>query len=236
MSERKLVVIHQPTFFSWLGYYDKIAISDIFVILDDVQFPKTGGTWSNRVKVIVEGKDAWITIPIIRSYSGTRLINEIEINNSTRWYDKIIRTIEFNYNKAEHFDELFPFVKEMLSSGHGNLAEYNISIITSVCSLIGIDAGKMVRSSALKHEGTATDLLISIVGTLGANAYMCGGGAAKYQEDEKFSAAGIELVYQNYSHPEYPQINTKSFIPGLSIIDPLLNIGTEGVKNLLIRK
>ena len=49
----KIVAIHQPNFFPWLGYFDKINKSDIFIFLDDVQFPKKGGNWTNRVQLMV---------------------------------------------------------------------------------------------------------------------------------------------------------------------------------------
>ncbi len=62
---------------------------------------------------------------------------------------------------------------------------------------------------------------------------MCGGGASKYQEDEKFQSNGITLLYQNFTHPVYPQFNTVEFIAGLSILDTLMNCGIDGTKKLL---
>lgn len=62
---------------------------------------------------------------------------------------------------------------------------------------------------------------------------MCGGGAGNYQEDEKFEQAGIKLIYRNFKHPVYPQFNSIEFVPGLSVIDSLMNVGIDGVKKLL---
>ena len=73
----RVVAIHQPNFFPWLGYFDKIARSDVFIFLDDVQFPKTGGVWSNRVKILIGGEARWSTAPIDRSFTGTRKICEM---------------------------------------------------------------------------------------------------------------------------------------------------------------
>ena len=68
-----LVAIHQPNFFPWLGYFDKIRRADFFILLDDVQYPKTGaGSWSNRVKVMINGEGRWLTAPVDRSFHGTR--------------------------------------------------------------------------------------------------------------------------------------------------------------------
>ena len=79
----------------------------------------------------------------------------------------------------------------------------------------------------------STDLLIEIINKLNGTSYLCGNGAGGYQEDSKFEKADIKLQYQNFQHPVYNQFNTEGFIPGLSIIDPLMNIGYDGVKELL---
>ena len=83
---KHIVAIHQPNFFPWLGYFDKISKADSFVFLDDIQFPKKGGSWSNRIKLFISGDVRWVTAAINRDYSGTRNINEMEFltNNPSR--------------------------------------------------------------------------------------------------------------------------------------------------------
>ena len=107
----RIVAIHQPNFFPWIGYFDKIARCDAFVILDDVQFPKTGGTWTNRVKLPISGEPRWVTAPINRNYSGVRKISEIEFTGNQAWRDKILKIIEFNYKKAPFYVEMFSFLR-----------------------------------------------------------------------------------------------------------------------------
>lgn len=233
MTDSKLIAIHQPTFFSWLGFFDKILRSDVFVILDSVQFPKTGGFWVNRTKVLISGTEHWLTIPVKRNYTGTKNINEMETNNSTAWQEKNIKTIDINYRKAPHFDLVFPIIRELLEYKTESICEYDLNITYHICDLFGIDKSKMIKSSSIAYESSATDMLVSITKLLEGNSYMCGGGASNYQEDEKFEAAGIKLIYQNFKHPVYSQFNSKVFIPGLSIIDSLMNLGVDGVKNLI---
>lgn len=233
MESTKLAAIHQPTFFPWLGYFDKIFRSDVFVILDDVQYPKKGGSWSNRVKILISSEPNWITVPIIRSFNGTRNINEIEIDNSKSWNSKLLKSIELNYKKAPYFDDIFPITEDLLANPGNVLAELNLKIIYKICSTIGLKTEHFVTASSIKTEGSSTDLLISIVNQTGCNAYMCGGGAVKYQEDEKFEKAGIKLIYQNFKHPVYKQFNTAEFRPGLSVIDVLMNCGAENTLKLI---
>jgi hypothetical protein len=82
---QRLVAIHQPNFFPWLGYFDKLARADVFILLDDAQYPKTGGTWSNRVQLLINEKPAWVTVPVVRSYHGVRQIREMRIDEQRPW-------------------------------------------------------------------------------------------------------------------------------------------------------
>jgi hypothetical protein len=230
---RNITAIHQPSFLPWLGFFNKIAASSKFVILDNVQFPKTGGYWANRVKIIISGKAEWITMPINRNYSGTKNINEIEIDNSKNWNTKILKSIEINYKKARFFDEVFPLLNEMLGNPGNSLIDLNLKIIYKLCSLLQIKTDHIIKASEITTEGNSTDLLISIIKQTGTHSYMCGGGATKYQEDHKFEEAGIKLIYQNFKHPVYQQFNSTEFQPGLSVIDAIMNCGYAKTRNLI---
>jgi hypothetical protein len=228
----KLVAIHQPNFLPWLGYFDKIRRSDVFLVMDNTQFSKTGGTWTNRVRMIVNGEPAWITVPIARAYHGVRSIGEMRINDHLPWRYKVLRTIEDNYRRAPHFDEVYPVVSELVEQPTTELATYNLSAIQTLCRALQLTAPTVVGST-LNVEGRSTDLLIAMVRAAGGNAYLAGGGASGYQDDSMFQGAGIQVIYQDYQHPTYPQCNTVEFKPGLSIVDALMNCGFEGVRRLL---
>lgn len=234
MADKKVVAIHQPNFFPWLGYFHKIVVADMFIVLDNVQFPKKGGTWSNRVRVFVSGQPAWLTIPVDRAYHGVRRINQVYLKNVYPWRNKILRTLQLNYRRAPFFEEVFPVLFELVKNATNSLAEYNLSLIRTLMKELQFDVSKMILASTLldaKEKGT--ELLILLVKAVGGTAYLCGGGAEGYQEDDKFAEAGLELRYQNFQHPVYPQIHTNAFVPGLSIIDPLMNCGFKNTFKLL---
>ena len=230
---RRIVAIHQPNFFPWLGYFDKIARADVFCLMDNVQFPKKGGTWTNRVRLLVSGKPTWITAPVDRSYHGVRPIAQMQISNDPVWRSKLLKTVRTAYAKASCFQEVLPFLEDLITNPTRCLAEYNEGAIRHICDAIGLKETEIVRGSTLGVEGEATDLLISMVRALDGTAYLCGGGAGGYQEDEKFSEAGIELIYQNFRHPVYSQAPQREFVAGLSIMDALLHCGFEGTAQLL---
>jgi len=185
------------------------------------------------VKIILGGKGEWVTMPINRSYSGMKNINEIEIDNSRSWNQKMLKSISVNYGKARFFDEMYPIAETLLHSPGENLAEFNLNVINEFCRLLKIDTSHFKRGSAMNVSGNSTDLLVSIVNETGCNAYMCGGGASKYQEDEKFKQNNIELIYQDFKHPVYEQFNTAEFVPGLSVLDALMNCGSERTYELI---
>ena len=229
----KIVAIHQPNFFPWLGYFDKIARADIFVFLDHVQFPKTGGTWMNRVKLLSHGEAKWSTAAIDRDFSGTRPITQMQFSENHPWQKSIVKTLEGNYARHPFFRETMAVVKPVLLNCEKNLAEYNITAVTEIAKMIGLDVAKIRRSSELGVEGSSNELLCELTRAVGGGVYMCGGGASGYQEESVFNACGIKLLYQNFQHPTYPQCGQETFIGGLSILDALMNIGWSGVRNLL---
>jgi hypothetical protein len=228
-----IVAIHQPNFFPWLGYFNKIARSDTFVILDNVQFIKTGGAWTNRVSLAISGRPAWVTMPVDRNYHGTRLINSIQIQRSN-WRVKFARTLQTNYAGAPYFKDLFPIILEMINFETDHLSIYNINCIRSISTLLNLGSTKIVLSSELGALGASTELLINLAKSVGADTYMCGGGASGYQENELFVNAGIKLKFQNFTPPVYNQGSAGEFLPGLSIIDALLHCGVEGTRALVL--
>jgi hypothetical protein len=231
----KIVAIHQPNFFPWLGYFNKMARADVFIVLDNVQFPKTGGTWINRVQLAVHGGAAWITVPVKRAYHGTRLICEMEMNNGIPWRMKFLKTIQSNYGRAPFFSSVYPVIASLVDQASDSLSEFNISAIRVLVEKLGLETAKLVLGSSMAVNGSATQLLINMTRFAGGTAYLAGGGAGDYQDDGLFARQGVDLIYQNFKHPRYPQFNTSNFIPGLSILDALMNCGFAKTKLLITR-
>ncbi len=228
----KLVAIHQPNFFPWLGYFDKLARSDAFLLMDNVQYPKTGGTWLNRVKLPLAGKAEWVTMPIRRDHHGVLLCREVRIDDRLPWRKKLEKTIQTIYGRAPYFDEVFPVLSALLAQPTDLLASFNVEAIRTIASRLGLDTSKLVLGSTLGCVGAASELIISMVKAVGGTAYLCGGGSGGYLDETAFPLSGIELVFQRFQHPTYTQPG-ESFIPGLSIIDALMNCGFAGTRSCL---
>ncbi len=228
----RTVAIHQPNFLPWLGFFAKLERADVFVLLDDAQFQKKGGTWTNRVQLLVAGEPAWVTVPVDRGYHGVRSIAEMRIQADQRWRTKLIRTIAQSYAQAPGFEETMPAVERVLEQATDELAEFNETGIRALAGLLSLDESKLVRSSALGVGSTGTERLIELTRAAGGDTYLSGDGAAGYQEDERFAEAGIELRRLGFAHPAYPQPGDRQ-VPGLSAVDALMSCGAAGAAALL---
>lgn len=231
----RVVAIHQPNFFPWLGYFDKMARSDVFVFLDDVQYQKTGGAWSNRVRLLVNGEARWATAPIRRAFHGVASINQIEWADEQPWREKFLKTLQANYGRAPFFHETMELLVPLVQQAESNLARYNMHVVRAIAGYLDMGHDHCVTSSALNASGAGTDLLIGITREVGGTAYLCGGGAGGYQDDERFSAVGVALVYQHFVSPGYTQAGSGEFVPGLSIIDALMNCGRTETRRMIGR-
>jgi hypothetical protein len=230
-----VVVIHQPNFLPWLGFFDKLARADVFVLLDSVQFPKKGGTWTNRVQVLLSGRPVWVTVPVVRAYHGTRLVREMQISDAAPWREKMLTTIRQSYAHAPWFDQTFPLVESAIRCESDYLFDFNEYGIRRLAAALDLPGERFVRSSDLTASGDGTDLLISITKAVGGTSYLSGDGSGDYLKEQTFADAGLGLVYQNFVHPVYSQVGTEEFIPGLSVIDALMSCGFGGTHDLIVR-
>ncbi|WP_417512977.1 WbqC family protein [Minwuia sp.] len=221
-----IVAIHQPNFFPWLGYFDKIRRADTFVFLDAVDYPRSGskgmGSWTNRVRIDVQGQPHWINCPLQR-LGANHPINAYQIDDRQPWRKKLLKTLRASYGRSPNFDDAFALLEPLIADGPAGLADFNIAAIKTLAGHLGCQA-TFVRQSEMAVEGKATALLIALVKSAGGDAYLAGGGADGYQEDGLFAEKGVDLVYQNFSPAPYGP--AESYLPGLSVIDYLMRDGS----------
>lgn len=220
-----LVAIHQPNFFPWLGYFDKVRRADTFVFLDAVDYPRAGsggmGSWTNRVRLCIQGEARWITCPLQRMPLGSP-ISAALIDDRQPWRGKLLKTLEANYRKAPRYAQTMALLEPLIRSPHEKLANLNIAAIQAIAGELGVTA-RFLRQSELPHTGQSTALLASLVSAAGGNTYLVGGGARGYQQDEIFAEHGLNLVYQGFVPRPYG--DEARLLPGLSVIDYLMHDG-----------
>lgn len=222
-----IAVIMQPTYLSWLGYYDLMDNADVFVLLDNVQFEKQSWQQRNRIKT-AKGSPTWLTVPVLHDFG--QKISAVKINNSQPWQRKHWKTIEQEYKQALHWDRYKDGLAVVYSKPWDDLVEVNIALIDFIKQQLGIKT-KLVKASEIPAAGEKVGLLVNICHHLKADVYLSPVGSACYIEpDNLFASAGITLKYHQYEHPVYKQLFS-GFMPFMSAIDLLFN---EGPKSLEI--
>lgn len=237
MEKNKIVAIHQPNFFPWLGFFDKLIKSDVFLLMDTAQIPNKKSSFTNKTKILIEKEEKWTpTIEIYRNSGELVAIKDTMMVDNSVWRKKILRTLEFNYSKSPFYHEVYPFIKDLILYPTNNLSEYNCNAISSILTQLGIDNSKLVKTSDLGFEMSKenlSEIVVKMVKSVSGNTYLSGTYAKSYMENEIFETSNINLTFQEFSHPIYHQFNTRTFIPGLSIIDALMNIGFEKLKEIM---
>ena len=220
-----MVSIHQPNYLPWIGYFHKIFLSDVFVFLDDVQYPK--GQLVNRNKIKTANGEMYLNVPVITKGRSKQLIMEANIDNHINWKKKHWKSISLNYKKAQFFDKYSPFLEELYQSEWKKLSEMNEYIIMHITETLGIRT-RFLRSSELDISGKSTKRLVNIVKAVGGDTYLSGKGAKDYMDEQMFVETKIDLKYQDFKHPTYNQLFGK-FLPNMSIIDLLFNEGEKSI-------
>ena len=233
MNEKvnRLVVITQPDFLPWLGSFDKFIKSDVFVFLDDVTNRVSDGIWTKRVKILVNGTEKWLSVPLKKTAVEFTLINEMEIDQRSNFTKKHLLTIENNYRRAPFFKEALRFIENFYNNKSPKIAVRNASFFMDIMDAMGIKR-EVHFSSDMGLKSKRNELLVDIVKRVDGDGYLYGKGSLSYLDFELWNQNNISLIAQNFIHPEYPQINSTDFIPGLSIIDALCNVGIDETKRL----
>lgn len=208
-----IVSIHQPNYLPWIGYFYKIAHSDVFVLLDDVDF--SVGDFTNRNKIRTSQGWMWLTVPIKHPVRGTR-IKDIEISGDT-WRRKHSKSISQNYGKTERFD---PEVLSFYERDYSKLCDLNTALIEWILGKLRIATVLVAQSSLGAWNLKGSQLLLEIVKAVGGDTYLSGKGASEYIEASIFAEGRVELTYQKFEHPRYRQCY-EPFLPNMSIIDAL---------------
>ena|SRR2546423_10280092 len=224
---RTLVVL-QPMFLPWLGFFEQVRLADVFLHYDDVQLSQ-GSSFMSRVQVQSAGSVSWLTAPIDRRKSG-KLITEVVLAKSEDWRGKHLRTIRHAYARRPYFRLMFDLVENIYSQSTDQLAEFNITAIEQFAQWLGL-APRFIRSSAIGVTGAGTERLVALCEATNCNVYVTGHGAQNYLKHQQFEERDISTRYMDYRKVRYDQGNIE-FNPFVSIIDAIANCG-EHVRDLL---
>lgn len=233
-DERMVVTIHQPEHLPWLGFFNKIAKADIFVILDSVQYEKN--YFQNRNRILGTNGVQWVSIPVSVKGHLNNTIAKTEISLSggnANWKEKYLRTVRQSYGKHPYYSEVYPVLEKAIAVETPYFCEINIEIIRGFCSKLGILPG-YIRSSELDIDGAKSTLILDICRELKADTYIAGPSGRDYLDMKSFEESGISVKFNDFIHPIYPQRRTDEFISHLSALDLFMNCGFRESRKIIM--
>jgi hypothetical protein len=224
------VVIHQPHFLPWLGYFNKLANADVFVALDNVQYRK--GYFQNRTRIRDSvGSWQWLTVPVHTHLKDT--IREVR-SSGNGWKVKMEKRIRQTYSKANHYDRFSGSLLANLDRADDSLLSINMQLIGWALESLEIPITIRMASSYQKKD-TASATLVHLCEEVGADEYVFGeGGGIVYH--------GIELFHRNHIHHHEQDFRgkliefSKEYYPGcynLSVIDYIFHYGASETRKLV---
>jgi len=217
-----IVYVHQPEYFPWVGFFDKLSQCDLFVVLDNVQFERNSFQNRNRIRVPIGWR--WLTVPVTRGFPQS--ICDVQISGS-EWAKDHERLIEMHLSKAAHFGDYFQTIARLLSPRYRMLEDLTLDSITCAADILGIRV-PILKSSTLKAQGSSQQLLINICKEVGADTYLAGTGGRNYMDEDEFERNAIKVKWHQYNHPIYQQVYP-SFQSHMSVIDLILNEGRNSL-------
>ena len=217
-----IVAGHQPNYLPWLGFFDKMRRSDVFILEDNVQFERQGFT--NRNRIMTSDGVRWLSVPI-EHINKPLLINEVTVANKSEpnWGNRHWLTLKHSYCKAPYWNEMSSFFKETYEQEWNLLIDLNMHLIKGIMNFLKIDK-PLILGSSLGALGKKTELVVAQCKKLGADVQLAGSGCKEYIDARRFEQEGIKLIFQNFSHPVYKQVQS-GFVPNLSVIDYLFCTG-----------
>jgi WbqC-like protein len=230
-----IVAAHQPSYLPWLGYFDKLAKVDMFVVMDEL--PYEARSFQNRNRIKCDAGPAWLTVPVQRDV-GPRICDQL-VDNTAKgndtWQRRTWMTIVNHYRRAPYLPRYMDDLRFLFTQPWKRLIDLDLYILDLGRRWFGIRT-EVVRASelGLRSDGDLTDTLIDMCKKVGADHYLSGNGSAlRTLDSERMGRAGIGVCWQIFDHPTYPQRHPEQgFMPQLSFLDLLFNCG-EGSRDLL---
>jgi hypothetical protein len=188
--------------------------------MDNAQYDKR---FTNRNRILAPTGPIWLTVPIDKSQKFGKNA-EVRVNNSLPWKQEHWKKLSYSYRNAKWFATYGPFFEEFYERDHEKLVDVDIETTEKLMQWLEIKI-QVIRESELGVEGQGTERLVNICKAIGADTYVSGIGGRNYMEDRLFTDQQVKLEYQQYRPVPYRHRFVDEFIPDLSVVDMLFNMG-----------
>ena len=221
------VVISQPMLFPWPGFFEQMALADVYLWLDDAQFSK--GSFTNRVQILHGGAQKWLSIPLAGKGSFQTIA---ELAESEEFRAKHLSLLRQAFAEAPFAADALEIVEEVYAER--DLCELLIKSAEVPARRLGLPMATRPsrRTGVMAVDGKSWQRVLDLVRAAGGTRYLTGHGAARYMDHEAFEAAGVAVEYMSYSKTPWPQKGGIAFTPYVSILDLIAAEGPEAASKL----
>lgn len=232
-----IVSIHQPSYFPWLGWLHKVMQSDTFVLMDNVQLSDSAYQHRN-IFLTNTGTEKFLSVGIKKKGYKDVFLKNIELRMDFNWQEEHLRFLNANYSKHPFYNEVMEHIAPVFNKSYKILGEVLSDVVSITLDMFEVKT-KVINQSEMNYNTAAKkgDLVLALIEACGGKTYLSGHGAKDYMADDVFAEKGIKLVYQQFTHPHYTQLNTGNdpvkFIPGIASLDLLFNVGIEESRKIL---
>lgn len=225
-----IVSIIQPCFVPWLGYFEQMALADVFIYLDDVQYTKKDWRNNNQLKSPYGAKP--IHVPVSNASTGI-LINEALISYNEKWEEAILNKLREWYKKAPFFHQVAALVESVMRRKYQKLVDLNYGLNAAICQYVEIDTPTLRASDVPKRTADKNARILELCQHCpGIKVLYDGKSAQRFLDVELFKKNGIEVVFQDYVHVPYRQL-WGDFLPYMSVLDLLMNHGPKSLEMIV---
>jgi hypothetical protein len=222
---------HQLNYLPYPGLIAKINLSDVFIYLTKVQFEKK--SWQSRNKIICKNSSLLLSVPI-KDKNKIHNIDEVKINNESKWSKKHLANIVNNYKKSTYYEKYINFFEDLYSKSWDKLEDLNIHILKYLIKELNIKT-KIISDKEYNFKGKKNELLLEMCETIGSNTYISNLGSQNYINLKLFEKKKINHFFINYKNYNYKQYNN-TFVPNLSIFDMLFFCGPQKTEEIIKSK
>ncbi|MCP4304317.1 MAG: WbqC family protein [bacterium] len=211
-----------------------MAYATDFLLLDDVQYRHR--FYHNRASIKnSQGLAAWMTLPV----APTHRCPLVDVRLSPSFdVEALNGKVRDAYRRSPYYDAVWPRIRELIEREAPVLWRVCAATIEWVMLELGLTMPRIFSSSASGPYLDPTARLLYGCGATGADWIIMGeGGSLDCHRTESIERAGVAIAVQQFAdrHPVYEQLGKGDFVPYLSILDPLMCVGPEATRELVLK-
>lgn len=194
-------ILAHPLYLAPIPLYVQLYAADALLV-DDVS-PFVKQTYRSRAVIATENGSQQLTIPVVHD-GGKMTMRDVRISEHGNWRHQHWNAIVSAYRKSPFFEYYADDFAHFYEERDGFLLDFSLRLHGVVSELLGLDRG--VKFLSDEAPDAAVDLR----------------RIAEPKALEAFDGVMLQPYYQVFAQ-------RNGFIPSLSIVDLLFNMGPEGL-------